>query len=445
MLECLPGGQFFGQLVRRRTVGGLTLSETRYAPGSSLPRHSHEHGYFCLVRRGTYREEYGGRQRSCGPLTLAYHPPGELHAEQFGSCEVWSFNIEVAPTWPRLVGGGPLPLERPFDTRGEPLVGLAVRLFHEYTRPDAASPLIIDGLTLELFGQSARAARFGRTAPPPPWLERVRDLLTEHCTAPPGLAELAAEAGVHPGHLAAAFRRHFGCPVGEFTRRRRVERLAGNVGYLELDGFLDAEAAAGPAAAAMTFLANTDALIIDLRRNGGGSPHGVALLCSYLFDAEKPVHLNSLYWRRGNRTEEFWTRKDVAGPRYVGKDVYVLTSARTFSAAEEFTYNLQCLKRATVVGETTGGGAHPGGGFPLGEHFVMFVPTGRAINPITKTNWEGIGVKPDLAVPADKALEAAHERAVQKLLEKVPDEDARRLIRMDLERDRERRRAGAAK
>jgi hypothetical protein len=226
---------------------------------------------------------------------------------------------------------------------------------------------------------------------------------------------------------------------------RRVERLAGNVGYLELDHFAHSDFAAGPAAAAMTFLGNTDALIIDLRRNGGGSPQGVALLCSYFFDADKPVLLNTLYWRRGDRTDEFWTMKELAGPRYVGKDVYVLTSSRTFSGAEECTYNLQCLKRATIVGETTGGGAHPGGTRPIGEHFMMFVPTGRAINPITKTNWEGVGVKPDIAASADKALETAHERAVEKLLEKATGDEARRQIRTEMERDRERRKTDAVK
>src|SRR5262245_16454473 len=225
---------------------------------------------------------------------------------------------------------------------------------------------------------------------------------------------------------------------------KKVERLAGNIGYLRVDGFMDAEAAAGPAAAAMSFLANTEALIIDVRYNGGGSPHGVALLCSYLF-GEEPVHLNSLYWRRGDRTEEFWTRKDLAGPRYGGKDVYVLTSARTFSAAEEFTYNLQCQKRATIVGETTGGGAHPGGGFRIGDHFRMFIPTGRAINPITKTNWEGTGVKPDVSAPADRALDVAHERAVAKVLESVKDEEMQRMIQRDLERDRQTRQAAGAK
>jgi retinol-binding protein 3 len=225
--------------------------------------------------------------------------------------------------------------------------------------------------------------------------------------------------------------------MGQFGRKlnggfRRVERLAGNVGYLQVDGFMHPDVAAEPAAAAMNFLANTDALIIDLRWNGGGGPQAVALLCSYLFD-EKPIHLNSLYWRKGDRTEEFWTLKEVAGKRYLGKDVYLLTSRRTFSAGEEFAYDLQSLKRATIVGETTGGGAHPGGGVPVGDHFVVFVPMGRAINPITKTNWEGTGVKPDIAVAADKALDTAHQLAVKKLLEAAPNEQARRLIQMDLE------------
>jgi hypothetical protein len=217
---------------------------------------------------------------------------------------------------------------------------------------------------------------------------------------------------------------------------RKVERLAGNVGYLAIDGFMDAEAAVEPASAAMNFLANTEALIIDLRRNGGGGPSGVVLLCSYFFD-EKPVHLNSLYWRKGDRTEEFWTLKEVAGKRYLGKDVYLLTSARTFSAAEEFAYDLQTRKRATIVGETTGGGAHPGGARPIHEHFVLFVPMGRAINPITKTNWEGAGVKPDVAVAADEALNKAHELAVQKILANAKDEETRRLIQMDLRRSKE--------
>lgn len=195
----------------------------------------------------------------------------------------------------------------------------------------------------------------------------------------------------------------------------KVERLRGNTGYISFRGFFGPELGADAVASAMNFIAGTDALIIDLRGNGGGDPEMVALICSYLFGPE-PVHLNDLYWREGNRTEEFWTRKEVAGKRYLNKDVYVLTSKFTFSGAEEFTYNLKNLKRATIIGETTGGGAHPGMGVRLNEHFNMFVPTGRAISPITKTNWEGTGVKPDIEVPADQALSVARLMALKKSL-----------------------------
>ncbi|HXG66674.1 MAG TPA: S41 family peptidase, partial [Blastocatellia bacterium] len=201
----------------------------------------------------------------------------------------------------------------------------------------------------------------------------------------------------------------------------KVERLGGNIGYLEMRGFFSAQMGAETAVAAMNFLANTDALIIDLRRNGGGDPAMVALVTSYLYDGE-PVHLNDLYFRPDNSTHQWWTLPYVPGKLYGSKkDVYVLTSNRTFSAAEEFTYNLKNLKRATIVGETTGGGAHPGGGRRLSEHFGMFVPTGRAINPISKTNWEGTGVEPDVKVPADQALKTAQLMALKKLQEKNTD------------------------
>jgi len=201
----------------------------------------------------------------------------------------------------------------------------------------------------------------------------------------------------------------------------KVEHLPGNIGYLDLRGFLDPKMGSETVAAAMNFLSNTDALIIDVRQNGGGDPAMVALVCSYLFGNE-PIHLNDLYWREGNRIEEFWTKPSVPGKRYEGKDVYVLTSSHTFSGAEEFTYDLKNLKRATIVGESTGGGANPGGGVRLNEHFMMFLPTGRAVNPITKTNWEGTGVKPDIEVSQALALKTAYLMALKKAAEKNTDE-----------------------
>src|SRR5262249_44829150 len=131
-------------------------------------------------------------------------------------------------------------------------------------------------------------------------------------------------------------------------------------------------------------------------------------------------HLNDLAWRGpgGERVEQWWTSPHVAGKRYADKEVYLLTSKRTFSAAEEFAYNLQTLKRVTIVGEMTGGGARPGGTRPIDDHFVIWVPSGRAVNPHTKTNWEGTGVKPDVEVPAESALKTAHLAALKKQLAK---------------------------
>ncbi|MFN0087438.1 MAG: serine hydrolase [Blastocatellia bacterium] len=202
----------------------------------------------------------------------------------------------------------------------------------------------------------------------------------------------------------------------------KLERLSGNIGYIDLRNFLPAEFGGETVAAAMTFLAGTDALIFDLRQNGGGSPGMVALISSYLFD--KRTHLNDLYHRPRNTTEEFWTKEDVPGRRYGGaKPVYVLTSRRTFSAGEEFTYNLKNLKRATIIGETTGGGAHPVRFHRIDDHFGIGVPFARAVNPISKTNWEGTGVAPDTDAPAAQALKVAHLAAINRVMAGVTDQE----------------------
>jgi C-terminal processing protease CtpA/Prc len=190
-----------------------------------------------------------------------------------------------------------------------------------------------------------------------------------------------------------------------------VQRLKGNVGLLNLRMLHDAEIATPAVVAAMNLIAHTDALIIDLRNNGGGDPHTVALICSYLFD--EPVHLNDIYNRPDDTTRQFWTLPHVPGPKFGGKKpVYVLTSSRTFSGAEELSYNLQQNERATLIGETTKGGAHPGDRYRVGPHLKSAVPNGRAINPISGTNWEGVGVVPHIQVPAEEAFEVAYKKAL---------------------------------
>ncbi len=192
-----------------------------------------------------------------------------------------------------------------------------------------------------------------------------------------------------------------------------VDRLPGNIGYIRLIGFVRAEGAEAAVAEAMDAVHDADALIFDLRDNGGGDPDMVALISSYLF-GEEPVHLNDFYFRQEDHTEQLWTLRDVPGIRFgPDKDVYVLTSGLTFSAAEAFAYDLQALGRATIVGETTAGGAHLSDGGPLVLGFGMYVPSGRAINPITGTDWEGTGVTPDVPVAADSALDTAASIARQ--------------------------------
>jgi hypothetical protein len=210
---------------------------------------------------------------------------------------------------------------------------------------------------------------------------------------------------------------------------KKAEILAGNVGYLKFNQFADTEIAGPTAAGAMSFLANADALIIDLRENGGGSASMIQLLTGYFF--KDGVHLIDWYHRRNDETIQSWSNDWVPGKTMYNIPIYVLVSGHTGSAAEEFTYDLKNEKRATIVGEKTGGAAHTVEFhvFDLGPFIAAIqLPSGRAISPVTKTNWEATGVEPDIAVPAEKALAAAHLDALTKLEEKAKDDDARRAL-----------------
>jgi hypothetical protein len=193
----------------------------------------------------------------------------------------------------------------------------------------------------------------------------------------------------------------------------KVEILPNNIGYIKFDGFMDAGFCGPTVVAAMGFVAHTDALIFDIRQNGGGQPAMVTLIASYLFD--RPTHLIDIYNRKEDTTTQNWTLSYLPGSRLTKHPVFVLTSKRTFSGAEEFAFDLKNQKRATIVGETTGGGAHPVGPHVVADYFMVGVPFAKSLDPVTKTNWEGTGVVPDVKVAADDALATAEKLANEKI------------------------------
>jgi len=193
----------------------------------------------------------------------------------------------------------------------------------------------------------------------------------------------------------------------------KVEILPSNIGYIKFNGFMDASFCGPTVVAAMGFVAHTDAIIFDLRQNGGGQPAMVTMIASYLFD--RPTHLIDIYNRKEDSTTQNWTLSYLPGPRLTKQPVFVLTSKRTFSGAEEFAFDLKNQKRATIVGETTGGGAHPVAGHTVADYFTIGVPFAKSLDPVTKTNWEGTGVEPDVKVPAADALATAEKLATEKI------------------------------
>jgi AraC family transcriptional regulator len=225
----LEGGRFFGRTLRRRSLAQLTLADVLYPAGARLPRHSHERAYFCLIRQGSYTETYGRRTRDCRPMTLAYHPPGEPHAQTIAGCPVASFNVEIGAELLYRASEMTGPLDQPAEFHGGEIASLGLRLFHEFARKDTASALSIESLTLEILAASTSFNATVCDAPEPRWLADARDLLDarfrEHLT----LRNIAREAGVHPVYFAAAFRRFHHCSVGEYLRRRRLEFVRRNL------------------------------------------------------------------------------------------------------------------------------------------------------------------------------------------------------------------------
>jgi retinol-binding protein 3 len=249
--------------------------------------------------------------------------------------------------------------------------------------------------------------------------EKLASLLTAH------LQEVSKDKHLRVNFSAARYPDDLAAPRPEQVAENRkmterancgfekLELLAGNVGYVKFNMFANPAVCGPTAIAAMNFFANVDAIIFDLRDNGGGDPAMIALISTYLFD--QPTHLNDIWTRKTGESKQFWTLPSVPGKLLPAVPAFVLTSSRTFSGAEEFSYNLKNLKRATIVGEKTGGGAHPVSGQRIDDRFVIGVPFARAISPITKTNWEGTGVEPDVKVAAPDALTTAQGLAAARL------------------------------
>jgi AraC family transcriptional regulator len=215
-------GHFYGQVIRSREVAGFTLTETIHAPRLDLPRHSHEYGYICLVRRGGYTENYGTKTRDCQPLTLAVHPADELHSQRFHDAEVRSFNIEFTRRCLERMRSYSNVLETPAEFHGGAVSALALKLYREFINDDEVSELAIEGALLEMIAQAARH----QTKPlcrTPRWLEQAREILHSQFSETLSVSRIAALVGVHPVYLATMFRQNYHCTIGDYLRRLRIE------------------------------------------------------------------------------------------------------------------------------------------------------------------------------------------------------------------------------
>jgi AraC family transcriptional regulator len=219
----LPSGAFFGEIVRSRTVGGLILSESAFGPELAIPAHTHENPFLYFVLQGVSTEVFGKRTRSAQPSTLVFHPAEEPHANHWHGPGGRCLHLEITPPMLARLREHAAILDGPAEFQGGPPAGVAVRLYREFQRDDNVSPLAMEGLALELMAEIARRPTAVTERTPPRWLHQARDLLQARFAGSPSLDEIAAAVGVHPAHLARVFRQQYGCTMGDYLRRLRVE------------------------------------------------------------------------------------------------------------------------------------------------------------------------------------------------------------------------------
>ncbi len=218
-------GNFYGELQKRVDVGGIGLTETVYPAHALLPLHTHESLYFCLVLKGSYEEIDARRRRLCRPAMLIFHPAGEAHANQFGNEGGACFNLEFGAGWMERISAVAPMLDAPSTFAGATTAGLAARLRREFHLMDNLSGLAIESLALELIVATARqhTLKAASQAPPPLWLKQAEELIRARFAESLTLDEIAATIDRHPVHLARQFRRHYGCTIGDYVRRLRLE------------------------------------------------------------------------------------------------------------------------------------------------------------------------------------------------------------------------------
>ena len=215
----MPAGEHYGRLRSLRCTGDFALAESVYARGSATGWHRHERACFTALLDGSYREEFHACSLECAPGNLLFRPADAVHRDRIGPQGARCLIVELSPAWTRRMGGAGVTLDAPRQSRQSPL--LLARIAREMEQPDDLSPLVLEGLVLELAVSFFRTLR--RPTGPSGWLAETRDSLQEEFRSPFRLGELAGRAGVHPAHLARAFRRHYGCTIGSFLRQRRVE------------------------------------------------------------------------------------------------------------------------------------------------------------------------------------------------------------------------------
>lgn len=219
----LPPGSYYGETLRCRKVASFELSERVYSPGYQTPKHTHKQALFCFVMQGNYTETYGGKTRECKPSTLLFHPPEELHAERFHETGGRSFIIEVAPAWMTQVREHLTVAENSCAFQGGGFDLLGRKLYQEFAHADGASLLMIEGLMMQMLGETARHAAARPYHHSPHWLQQARELLNDRFTENLTLAEIAENVGVHPVHLAQTFHKTYHCTVGDYVRKLRIE------------------------------------------------------------------------------------------------------------------------------------------------------------------------------------------------------------------------------